>query len=371
MDESRLILDGSKILYHQDRLNDWMAGKRIAPLTIECAITTKCNYHCVFCFRKCQKTEEMVTLNRENIMQFLDDAASIGVRGISFIGDGENTCSPWLKDAILHGKGNGLDMALGTNGYLLTSEMLEEILPCLTYIRFSICAGERERYAEIHGTSEEAFDRVKDVIAEAVAIKKRCQLSVTIGLQMVLMPEFGDQIMPLANLGKALGVDYLVIKHCSDNEDGAIGVDYDKYEALHCVLHEAEALSTPSYQVSVKWSKILAGKDRIYTKCYAAPFLIQMSGTGLVAPCGPFFSTKYEKYHLGNINRTRFKEIWESDRYWDVMKRLADGTDLNPQTDCPYLCLQHNTNCVLWKIKEEGMSGIQTFEDMPNHINFV
>lgn len=41
------------------------------------------------------------------------------------------------------------------------------------------------------------------------------------GLQMVLMPDFSDQIVPLAKLGKKLGVDYLVIKHCSDDEDGS------------------------------------------------------------------------------------------------------------------------------------------------------
>jgi len=44
-------------------------------------------------------------------------------------------------------------------------------------------------------------------------------------LQMVLMPEYADQIIPLARLGKELRPDYLVIKHCSDDEDGSLGVD--------------------------------------------------------------------------------------------------------------------------------------------------
>ena len=65
-----------------------------------------------------------------------------------------------------------------------------------------------------------------------VDIKKEQNLDVTIGLQMVLMPQYEDQIMPLAELGKELRPDYLVIKHCSDNEDGDLGVDYRGYAKL-------------------------------------------------------------------------------------------------------------------------------------------
>ena len=140
---------------------------------------------------------------------------------------------------------------------------------------------------------------------------------------MVLMPEFQDQIIPLTKLGKELGVDYLVIKHCSDDEDGTLGVDYDKYDALVDVLKEAESYSTDTYQVSAKWSKILSHGHKSYCKCFGAPFIIQMSGTGLVAPCGMFFNEKYKKYHIGNIKETRFKDLWKSDRYWEVMKSIV------------------------------------------------
>ena len=94
------------------------------------------------------------------VCDFLDDAAEIGVKAISFVSDGESTCNPCYADAIVHGKEHGLDMALGTNGFLLTSEALEKILPCLTYLRFNISAGEKDRYMEIHGVNGEAYERV-------------------------------------------------------------------------------------------------------------------------------------------------------------------------------------------------------------------
>ena len=50
---------------------------------------------------------------------------------------------------------------------------------------------------------------------------------------------------------------------------------------------------------------------------------LQLSGSGLVAPCGGLFNEKYKKFHIGNICETRFKDIWNSDRYWEVMNFLV------------------------------------------------
>ena len=73
---------------------------------------------------------------------------------------------------------------------------------------------------------------------------------------MVLMPEDADQIIPLAKLGKELRPDYAIIKHCSDNEDGGLGVDYNAYEKLYPLLREAEQYSDETYKCVIKWSKI-------------------------------------------------------------------------------------------------------------------
>src|SRR5262249_11491362 len=154
---------------------------------------------------------------------------------------------------------------------------------------------------------------------DMVEIKRRNNLPVTIGLQMVLMPQDGDQILPFAQLGKELRPDYAVIKHCSDDEDNKLGVDYSGYEKLYDLLSEAEALSDDEYKVVVKWSKIEACGKRKYQRCYGPPFIIQISGSGLVAPCGMLFNERYKKFHIGNIVEQSFKDIVNSDRYWEVM----------------------------------------------------
>lgn len=365
----RIILDGHKIEWHRDRVEAWLRGERIAPITIDCALTRACTYRCVYCYGQLQANDEK-QMTKDVIFRFLDDAAEIGVKAVSFVSDGESTCSPHLYDAILRGKGNGLDMALGTNGYLLKDERLEDILPALTYLRFNISAADPKRYAEIHGCTTKEYEKVISTIRKAVAIKKAKNLEVTLGLQMVLLPQFQDQIIPLAKLGKELGVDYLVIKHCSDDEQGSLGVDYSRYEVMVDILKEAEELSSPDYLVRAKWSKILSGGKRCYSRCYGPPFIMQFSGSGLVAPCGMLFNSKYKKYHIGNIAEKSFKEIWQSDRYWEVIDLIA-SEQFDARTMCGSLCLQHKVNEYLWELKLGKIKLRTPGGAPPMHGNFI
>ncbi|MDD2367010.1 MAG: radical SAM protein [Desulfuromonadaceae bacterium] len=366
---NKIILDGHKLGWHRERVEAWQRGERIAPITIDCALTRACSYRCSYCYGQLQENDSK-PITRDVIFRFLDDTAEIGVKGISFVSDGESTCSPHLYDAILKGKANGLDMALGTNGYLLDDDRLPEILPALTYLRFNISAAEPLRYAAIHGSPAGAFEKVISTIRRSVALKRELNMPVTLGLQMVLLPEFSDQILPLARLGKELGVDYVVIKHCSDDENSSIGIDYEKYHALEPLLKEAEEFSDEVCQISVKWSKILSGGNRKYSRCYAPPFIIQLSGSGLVAPCGMFFNTSYKKYHIGNIAETSFKDIWQSERYWEVMNLIASDC-FDAKTMCGSLCLQHKVNEYLWDLRQDGGELSVPLRLPPAHLNFI
>lgn len=370
IEKRNLILDGHKLTWHRERLEAWLAGERIVPITIDCALTRRCTYNCVYCYSKLQLHDEQ-KMTRDVIFRFLDDAAEIGVKAISFVSDGESTCSPYLEDAVIRGKLNGLDVALGTNGFLLKMDRLEEILPALTYLRFNFSAGEPESYAEVMGTGVDAYDRVVEIIRECVRIKRGKRLSVTLGLQMVLLPEYYGQIIPLAKLGRELGVDYTVIKHCSDDEFHTLGVDYSKYYSMEETLKEAENYSTGDYLVKAKWSKIMSGGERKYSRCYGAPFMPQFSGSGLVAPCGMLFNRRYkEKFHIGNIIDTSFKKIWKSDRYWEVMRYLSSDK-FDARTDCACLCLQHKINEYLWDLKQGNIPLTEPTGTPPEHINFI
>src|SRR5437764_9647809 len=116
---AQLSLAGTKIAWHDDRVRAWQAGKRIAPITIDMALTRACNFGCHYCYAMLQENDRSI-INKEIITRFLDDCAEIGVKGVSFVSDGESTISPAFVTACQHGHSLGLAMACGTNAYLLT-----------------------------------------------------------------------------------------------------------------------------------------------------------------------------------------------------------------------------------------------------------
>jgi MoaA/NifB/PqqE/SkfB family radical SAM enzyme len=365
----RLILDGTKIGWHLERVRAWERGERIAPITIDMALTRACNYACSFCYAMLQENARQV-ITTDAMYRFLDDCKEIGVLGISLVSDGESTLSPAFEPTIRRGHELGISMASGTNAFVFNRRRLEEILPHLTYLRVNFSAGTRERYAQIMGVKPEWYDRVVENVQHMVDIKRRNRLDVTIGMQMVLVPTDADQILPFARLGKDLRPDYAIIKHCSDDEEGRLGVDYNAYAGLHELLRQAEGLSDDEYQVVVKWSKIGANGTRSYQRCYGPPFLLQISGSGLVAPCGMLFNERYKKFHIGNIVEQGFKDIWKSDRFWEVMNYLASPS-FNAQRMCGALCLQHKVNEYLDEYKKGRLELVTPGETIPKHVNFV
>src|SRR5258708_38799817 len=92
-DHTDLILDGTKIQWHLDRIRSWERGERIAPITIDMALTRACNYACHFCYAMLQENDrEALTLYV--MFNFLEDCEEIGVKGISLVSDVEMTISP-------------------------------------------------------------------------------------------------------------------------------------------------------------------------------------------------------------------------------------------------------------------------------------
>lgn len=371
-------LDTTKISFHKDRVEAWKAGERVAPITIDMALTQKCSYACTFCYAGLQQNPSN-PVSWKVYERFIEDCASIGhkpgegVKAISLVSDGESTENPDFYKFIDKAYSMGIDIASGTNGVKLDPSKLADLVEKLTYLRININAADPEAYAQIMGTSVRNYYKVIDTIRELVRIKKEKNSSITIGLQMVLMPEYSDQVIPLAKLGKELGVDYTVIKHCSDDEKGRLGVDYSWYRSDVAIklLKTAEALSTEEYSVQAKWSKLMTGRDRRYSKCFGTPLFLQMSGTGIVAPCGSFFHSRYKGFHIGDIKEERFFDIWNSEKYQQVMSYLA-SSKFDARKECATLCLQDKVNEVLNDLIEndiplDNVSGL----NMPQHINFI
>jgi MoaA/NifB/PqqE/SkfB family radical SAM enzyme len=371
--EGKLILDSHKLSYHYDRVKAWENGERIAPVTVDMALTRACGAMCSFCYAMVQEPQERSGIKTKDALNLLDDFAEVGVKAVSLISDGESTLSKAYVPFIQHAAKIGINVGNATNGWEWEPEKIEQVLPYLTWVRFTVAAGTPEGYAKImfKGSDHtEVFDRAISHIKYAVELKKKLNLNVTLGIQMVLMPEFKDEIIPFAKLAVDLGVDYGVIKHCSDDELGTLGVNYSEYEILYPLLNKAEDLSDENTKIVIKWDKIKDKGKPSYNRFYGPQFLLQISGSGLVAPSGMFFNARYSKLHIGNFTDERFKDIFNSERYWKIMNYLASPS-FDAQTMMGTLPIQHYVSVAL----DNHLKGTEKLSlregKKPLHVNFL
>jgi len=371
--EGVLILDSHKVSYHYDRVETWENEEQIAPVCVDMALTRSCGAMCSFCYAMMQEPQERPAIKVKESLNLLDDFAEIGVRGVSLISDGESTLSKAYVPFIQHAAKLGIDVGNATNAWEWEPEKIEQVLPHLTWVRFTVAAGKPESYAKIMYKGPEhteVFDRAMGHIKYAVDLKKRNNLKCTLGIQMVLMPEFKDEIIDFSQLALDLGVDYGVIKHCSDDEFGTLGVDYEQYERMYGLLKEAEEMSNDDTKIIVKWEKIKDKGKPSYKRFYGPQFLLQISGSGLVAPSGMFFNARYSKLHMGNFTEERFIDIFRSDRYSRIMNYLA-SPDFDAQTMMGTLPIQHYVSVAL----DNHVKEIQRIEpangENPLHVNFL
>ena len=371
--DGELILDSHKLSFHMDRIKAWENGDKIAPVTVDMALTRACGSMCKFCYATMQESQKRFGIKEHHALNLLDDFAEIGVKGVSLVSDGESTLSKSYATFIEHASSVGIDTGNATNGWEFGPEKSERVLPHLSWLRFTVAAGTPERYADIMYKGPEhteVFDKAIRNIKYAVEFKKKHNLSVTLGIQMVLMPEFKDEIIPFAQLGVDLGVDYAVIKHCSDDENNTLGIDYSQYESMYNLIETAENLSNDVTQVIAKWDKLKDKGESSYKRFYGPPFLLQISGSGLVAPSGMFFQATHSKLHIGNFTTDRFRDIYNSDKYWNAMDYLA-SPNFDAQTMMGTLPIQHYISTAL----DNHIKGIKEIvpasEKDPLHVNFL
>lgn len=368
-----LILDSHKLPYHFERVSAWEAGERIAPVSVDMALTRACGAMCAFCYAMVQEPQERSSIKVDSALRLLDDFKEVGVKSVSLISDGESTISKAYVPFVQHAASLGIDVGNATNAWEWGPEKIEAVLPSMTWVRFTVAAGRPESYAKIMYKGPEhtqVFDKAMANIKYAVEFKKKHNLPVTLGIQMVLMPEYKEEIIPFAQLAVDLGVDYGVIKHCSDDEAGTLGVDYSQYEGMYSLLESAEKMSNESTKVIVKWEKIMDKGVPSYSRFFGPQFLLQISGSGLIAPSGMFFNAKFSKLHIGNFTEERFIDVFRGNRYWRAMDYLG-STAFNAKTMMGTLPIQHYISVAL----DNHLRGSERISPKqgpkPLHVNFL
>ncbi len=350
----RLELDGNKMIHHLDRVQDWKAGKVINPIYIAFSPTSLCNHKCTFCVYHYKEFKPIFfpTARYEELVQ---EWSALQVKSLFFAGDGEPLLHKDAIQMVQKTRSAGIDIAMNTNGRLLTKEKAEVLAKDLDWIRVSVNGGSAKNYGKIHQTSEKDFEIVLANLQELVRQKKNQNAKIVIGAQCVLLNENQQEIETLAKLLKEIGVDYFAVKPFLKHPLTEWETELENRQEIIQRLLKLESLNTDSFKFVLRESHFQTIPKRAYSKCLSGDFMIEVDAKGDVYSCGPYIGDESHRY--GNILEQSFEKMWNSEECRSKMKKIQCHLDVSK---CMPFCRPDSVNKFLWDLKNP-----------PEHLNYI
>jgi MoaA/NifB/PqqE/SkfB family radical SAM enzyme len=335
-----------KLLWHRDRIDQWLTSGTCVPVMIEFDLTNRCNLRCNFC--TFEYIKDRSDIDTDAALRAIDDFAEMGVKAINFTGGGEPTLHKDFLKIVQHAKARGLSIGLFTNGLALNEELCIALPKCCDWIRVSIdCASEDmfKKTKTVYGLS-----RVRYNTSLLVKHKGSC----AIGTGFVITRTNYKEIPAFSLFSRGLSVDYAQYKpeimNCFHDRDTETEWWITEVKPL---LDEVMNDNDKAVINLYKFDDILACADREYDICYGHNFVPCVGATGDVWVCTHL--RNIEGFTFGNIVTERFKDIWSSEKRKEVIGRI----DLSK---CQLYCRNNEINKVLWALKTNDKKG---------HYNFI
>ena len=352
-------LDTHKLHYHPERIAQWYTANtledklEVYPLYVEISPVGQCNHRCSFCAVDYLKYENK-SIDKNILAAAVEEMSYYGVKSIMFGGEGEPMLHKDINDIVTFAY-TKLDVGFTTNGTCMNEEFLLKSLPCCTFIKISMNAGDASTYSKIHGCKPEHFEMVWNNIKSAVERKRALGIKTTIGVQCVLLPENQHTLPTLAKRCADIGVDYLVIKPYSHqskslHQENLQGINRD-------YIDQAMKFVTSTFEITARLKTMEAYDSDIrgYSKCWATPFLwAYIMATGDVYACSSYLLD--ERFNLGNINNQSFSAIWMGEKRKALIEEMEDFD----ASTCRKCCRMDKVNRYL----EDVMNP-------PPHVNFI
>ncbi len=355
----KYLIDGHKLLWHLDRVAEWQEKKLAAPIYVEVSPVSLCNHKCIFCAIDFARGKDF-KLDTGSFCTRLKEMGSLGVRSVMFAGEGEPLFHKDLKKFIVTAKRAGMDASLTTNGSLGNYNVWSGLLPYLTWIRFSVDAGNAKSYSRVHNVTENSFFKTIQSIEDAVKVKKDLGLDVTISVQFLLIEENLNSLEDALALFSRIGVDYFSLKPYSLHPQMINKREMFYTEQTAGRVRRLVKKFRKNSKMDIIFRDIAmekyAAKEKKFKHCRALPFWGYVSSKGDFYTCSVFIGDK--RFRAGNVHRQNMSSIF----FGRSRKRSISyaAKKLSVAKEC-------RINCRMARVNEF----LESLEKKPEHINFI
>ena len=314
----RQLLNPEKVIWpYRERKNK----TALAPFSLELHLTSFCNYNCYHCSYQNRRSGRLV-VNESSIKTLVADIIDLEINGVYWSGGGEPTTIKGFPAYIEEISNSKTEQALITNGILIHDQWIS-LLKKFNYVAISFQASRKETYEKITGYNyrDKLYSnirRLRDILEKTI-----------LGARCVINKHNYKEVGQIYKDGKDLGFDYLIFIAAVDYEGrGDVELNIEEQNYLIDVIKDL----TPSLNDSFTNLRRMINRGVSHYKkdekggfpCYTN----NIRGTGFINYdggvwlCQPHIGNP--EYCIGNINRHRFIEIWNSERHCEVVELLNE-----------------------------------------------
>lgn len=302
INNNQVVFASSKLSTHQDRIEAYLRGENIYPITVELDLTQRCTLDCPACPYGSSKKPGL-TLQ----LPFLEKFFSIlgpYTPGIVFSG-GESTCVPHFPETVKLAREKGFkEIVVISNGTLLHKPKIQEaLLKYVNAIRISIY--------DWHETDEPSF---KEMLEKIKNLRKRIDnegSKLEIGAAMLTRTEWNRRYKSVGKQVLEAGVDWLYFHPFCVNWESNYPVQADQSGVVES-LDEFKAEVVEKGKIQIPYERYLKHPLK-FSKLHGSHFLIQIGADG-INYAGP--ECKYNpNYALIDLNKNLDENfLWKPER---------------------------------------------------------
>lgn len=321
----------------------------IGPEVLHIDLTNMCNFDCIACWcrsplledKAMPAWEKRLTLPLGLLKSVLDELFSMGgLKQVKLVGGGEPFMHPDILEIVeyIKSKDKSVQIDINTNFSLVDEKIAEKLIQLgVDSLTVSLWAGTPKVYSLVHpNQTESAFNRIKEVLEFVFQRKKKLKIyHPRITIHNVILKLNYQDIPEMIQFALDVGIydiQFVPVDPVKSKTENLL-LDNNEKEKLLDLLYEIKKRCdsvTFQYIAEDKRTVVLSGFDGFIKRterlniesgaydediieeipCYVGWLFARIMATGDVVPC-----CKGHRMSMGNINKNRFRDIWNSAIY--------------------------------------------------------
>lgn len=305
-----------KLLLHEEKVGSMLQvlkGEKeydeLYPISVELHLTNLCNLKCPWCTDKELRRKHAI-LPFDIIDTLFEEFEKFGV-GITLEGGGEPTLHNHFEDIVKLGKKHNLDMGLITNG----TQDISNIVHLFKWIRVSLDSSHPEEYVREKGVDcfEQVINNIQDMS------NHRDPEDTFLGIGYVLTKNNYSHLQETIQRLDHIGVDYIYFRPVEEAQE-MIPEVMELYDLKNKMTEWFEGKRI-KYLFNIAGRLVDCNMD---LPCVAHSLTSIIHADGEVAMCE---KRRNGEVSFGNVQKTSFYEIWNSDIRKQFSKKLMDRNE--------------------------------------------